>query len=152
MKTYFVRLSAGVSLVCCLAWIFLSVASYFNPLRSRDIVVPHTNPHPVFVGVDRGTLQIMGYFPFPLSHVVRLRMLGFRINTHFSYYSTAPWYIGIPLYALVLASLLFPACVVLARCRTARASGLHCESCGYDLRATPERCPECGTLPAKAAV
>jgi hypothetical protein len=50
---------------------------------------------------------------------------------------------------------LLPAVGIFVRYRRqrglARERGI-CPRCGYDLRATPERCPECGSVPATAKV
>jgi hypothetical protein len=56
-------------------------------------------------------------------------------------------YISAPPWILVLITSALPAGWLVGRWkRRRRVVGSHCEKCGYDLRATPDRCPECGTL------
>jgi hypothetical protein len=53
----------------------------------------------------------------------------------------------VPLWILFVASLLLPAVNLVAnaiRQRGLKRAGC-CTGCGYDVRATPRRCPECGT-------
>jgi hypothetical protein len=76
--------------------------------------------------------------------------------------ATAPTYGTAPpqrndadfLYApFVLILLTLPAmCAVRTWRRFQRERQGHCRQCGYDLRATPERCPECGTEAEKLIV
>jgi hypothetical protein len=61
---------------------------------------------------------------------------------------TAIRYLQVPFWPLSLACIIWPAAVLLARARRrwlCHSRGL-CRVCRYDLRATPQRCPECGTI------
>src|SRR5688572_9216250 len=56
------------------------------------------------------------------------------------------WDFGLPHWFLALLFAILPALHLRALIRSRRRRRIgHCPRCGYDLRATPERCPECGT-------
>jgi hypothetical protein len=67
----------------------------------------------------------------------------FRSRNDFRMFTVPTWFLFI-----LFASL--PGVRLVGWIRRGRASkdGL-CPRCGYDLRATPDRCPECGTMPTK---
>jgi len=55
----------------------------------------------------------------------------------------------VPIWSLALAFAILPAVGLAKRLRhSRRLSSNLCPTCGYDMRATPERCPECGTAAA----
>jgi len=61
------------------------------------------------------------------------------------------WHVRTPAWFLAAIAFILPAVWVIdRRKRRRRVLGNHCEKCGYDLRATPDRCPECGTVCGKA--
>jgi hypothetical protein len=49
-----------------------------------------------------------------------------------------------------VVTMLPPLCWLFGQARRAQVVCGHCPRCGYDLRATPDRCPECGAVPRDA--
>ena len=74
--------------------------------------------------------------------------LGFKLLT--GKFDTGNfWSVRVPFWCPALASAILPGIVFVRFMRRVRRwrAGL-CPTCGYDLRATPSRCPECGAAPA----
>jgi hypothetical protein len=65
-------------------------------------------------------------------------------------------YVTVPIWLLALVTALLPtlwlAQAMRRREHRRRLAANRCIVCGYDLRATPDRCPECGTIPTGSHV
>jgi hypothetical protein len=73
---------------------------------------------------------------------------GFSYQTWYRYPSWRNTAVCVPLWSIASASAVMPALGLFATIRRRRRFGEGCcAACGYDLRATPDRCPECGLIP-----
>src|SRR5687768_5765821 len=149
---------SALSLLLFVAVVVLWVRSYFV----AEIVRTQTKAHFYAAGSVRGGLAFVRLStsgqPAPPLHwyeaeppwdaiadlrantVRRVEALGFG---HFAGYPPLTSYraLVVPLWFPSLLSLMLPLLWTWTRWRTPPAPGL-CPSCGYDLRATPDRCPE----------
>jgi hypothetical protein len=134
-------------LLACAAVILLWTRS---DLRYEQIVMP-AGPRAWLLILQHGIFQFGQGTPRGPAHFDWLNLSyaqfgnDYPQNPAWWFYFThnrAGWCIGIPLWLCAMIPAIFLA--ISLRRRKKPLPG-YCRTCGYDLRATPERCPECGT-------
>jgi hypothetical protein len=88
------------------------------------------------------------------SATLQWKVIGFEYTIYDNTWFGGGSIVIIPLWAIAMGTIFMPVAVLFAaifrRGKVRRISSGLCINCGYDLRATPDRCPECGTIPEKA--
>ena len=176
-RRWLMRGLTSLSLLLCAAAIVLWVRSYLifddavlvRPKSTTNIVSLYGRIYLQFGWSSSafrasGRYAVGGWFLDSLSasptryseQSSRLNLLGFDARNWRGIDATGQITRGertvvIPYWFLALLTVLLPA-LALRRMRRKRRDLLRlelrlCSQCGYDLRATPDRCPECGTIP-----
>jgi hypothetical protein len=151
-----------VSLVLCVATVVLWVLSFWRLDQGHAVVGRQ------FFAANsaRGRLVFYWYTDYVASTPLAWQSHALQPGPHLTGWSSTPpaWGFGahhqevtnaagkfqisrdvlVPHWFLVLAAAALP--TLRAGCRRRTRTGL-CPVCAYDLRATPDRCPECGAVP-----
>ncbi len=158
MRRRLLVIGGWVSLLCCLAVLVLWVRSYlpeYMGMRASQGRLILIFGHPQWVdtfGPSNPRLDAESMIATARSisggdlKTSDWRVMGFElIVAHTSWGFTVLvipfWFLFLPLAAVSVAIF------AIHRRQERRARSNCCLKCGYDLRATPKRCPECGTVP-----
>jgi hypothetical protein len=172
MKRRLLNLATAASLTICLALLAMMAVSYWWAMafERRESMRDDS------AGISRGVISYTrlialtsdAALPYPLGwsvtsyeaddYAYRMRASGGESWAGFGFLQTTFQFGGGSKnhYTCIMIPAWFPAAIAAAlpvwrlhlwRRRAARSRDGRCPACGYDLRATPDRCPECGATP-----
>ena len=140
------------SVLIVLVWVVLSITigdiwirSYFARVASRTQLLDN-HVHGFFSWYD-GEISFGVFQPHPRTEC---RLLASHTILHLglAHYQTSyytGWVFSLPYWAVLALLLGIAGRLLFRHSKPIQPPGRACPRCGYDLRATPNRCPECGS-------